>query len=60
MPKKNRKTENIKSERLEIRIHPRLKQALDDYCAKHLEKLTEAVTNAIKKYVGFEKKTDLE
>jgi hypothetical protein len=45
-----------KANRLEIRIHPILKKALQEYCKKNLESTTEAVTNAIKAYVNFNKK----
>lgn len=45
-----------KTERLDIRIHPILKKALENYCKENLESTTEAVTNAIKAYVNFNKK----
>jgi hypothetical protein len=42
-----------KSFRLNIRVHPRLKEALEEYCKKNNEKYTLAVTNAIKQYIGY-------
>jgi len=40
---------------INIRIHPELKDALDKYCDEHIEKIAEAVTSAIKHYIGFGK-----
>ncbi len=40
---------------LDFRISPVIKQALDHYCDKHIEKTTEAINNAIKNLVGFGK-----
>jgi diketogulonate reductase-like aldo/keto reductase len=45
-----------KTYRLNIRVHPRLKKALVEYCKKNNENFTEAVTNAIKLYIGYHKK----
>jgi hypothetical protein len=44
-----------KSFRLNIRVHPRLKEALESYSNKHNENYTQLVTNAIKHYIGFKK-----
>jgi hypothetical protein len=49
------KKENIQIAHIDLRIHPHLKRALDKYCDAHLEKISEAVTNAIKSYIGFGK-----
>ena len=40
---------------IDIRISPDLKEALDTYCEENLEKASEAVTSAIKSYIGFGK-----
>ena len=40
---------------IDIRVAPNLKQALDAYCEENLEKVAEAVTSAIKSYIGFGK-----
>jgi hypothetical protein len=54
---------NIQIAHIDLRIHPHLKLALDKYCEVHLEKISEAVTNSIKNYIGFGKpaidKTDI-
>jgi hypothetical protein len=49
------KKENSQIAYIDLRIHPHLKQALDKHCDAHLEKISEAVTNAIKSYIGFGK-----
>jgi hypothetical protein len=56
--KKNKYPKLMKSGRLEMRINPILKEALKKYCDEHIESSTEAVTNAIKKYIGFDKRND--
>ena len=57
MGRKYRSTEDDnKTTRLDIRMHPKLKEALDKYCEAHLESITEAVTTAVKRYIGFDKK----
>jgi hypothetical protein len=56
MEKKQEKQNEGKSDRLEIRLHPAIKLALKNYCTKNYESTTEAVTRAIKQYIGFEKK----
>jgi hypothetical protein len=40
---------------IDIRMHPDLKVALDNYCEAHLEKVTESIASAIKNYIGFGK-----
>lgn len=55
MDKKQEKQDEGKSDRLEIRLHPAIKLALKNYCTKNYESTTEAVTRAIKQYIGFEK-----
>ena len=55
MAKKSKTSDDGKVTRLDIRMHPRLKDALQEYCDSHLETITEAVTNAIKRYIDFEK-----
>lgn len=52
MALKNKK-DSISS--INIRIHPDLKAALDRHCEEHIEKISEAVTAAIKNYIGFGK-----
>jgi hypothetical protein len=42
-----------KTIRLNVRTHPLLKISLDEYCLKNGMNLTDAVTNAIKNYIGF-------
>jgi len=48
---------NKKSERLEIRMHLRLKQDLVDFClANEIENVSLGITEAIKNYIKFERK----
>jgi hypothetical protein len=51
--------ENNQISSIDIRIHPKLKASLDLYCEAHLEKMAEAVSNAIKNYIGFGHKTSI-
>jgi hypothetical protein len=45
-----------KTFRLNIRVHPRLKDALNEFCTRNNIKYTHAITVAIKKYIGFEER----
>lgn len=45
-------TDKGKSLRLNVRIHERLKEALEEYCKKSGETYTDAITNAVKMYIG--------
>jgi hypothetical protein len=56
MEKRTEPKDDGKAGRLEIRIHPTLKRALENYCKRNYESVTEGVTRAIKQYIGFEKK----
>jgi hypothetical protein len=49
------KSKNDHISSINIRIHPSLKTSLDLYCEEHIEKIAEAVTSAIKEYIGFGK-----
>ena len=55
MAKRTKTGDDGKVTRLDIRMNPKLKKALEEYCDQHLETITEAVTNAIKKYIGFDR-----
>jgi len=45
-----------KTERLEVRIHPRLKDILIKFCQNHnIAKITTAVTSALIEHIGYKK-----
>jgi hypothetical protein len=53
MPEKTNKSLTGKSGRIEIRISADLKNSLETVCARRLESISEAVTHAIKNFIGF-------
>jgi UDP-N-acetylmuramyl pentapeptide synthase len=56
-PKIYKLTEDKKDERLEIRIHPKLRAALLDFCGNHnIETISQAVIIAIIQYLKHIKK----
>jgi hypothetical protein len=42
-----------KSKRIEIRLHPEVKAALDKYCFDHKQNISEFVTQLIRDKIGF-------
>jgi metal-responsive CopG/Arc/MetJ family transcriptional regulator len=53
MLRKTNKSLTGKSGRIQIRISADLKNSLETVCARRLESISEAVTRAIKNFIGF-------
>lgn len=52
--KKKRNRKKIEAARLDIRIDPKLKDALEEYCAKKYETMSNVIKAAIKKHIKYE------
>jgi len=51
--RKKRNRKKVEAARIDIRLDPKLKEALEQYCDDKYETMSNVIKAAIKQYIGF-------
>jgi len=54
MEEKKKKYDRGTAARIDIRLDPKLKEALDEYCSQNYETKSNVIKAAIKKHIGYD------
>jgi hypothetical protein len=53
MDAKKKKVNRTTAARIDVRVSPRLKEALEEYCSEEYETMSSVIKAAIKQYIGY-------
>jgi len=49
----NERPKKVEAARIDIKLDPKLKEALEQYCADNYETMSSVIKAAIKSYIGY-------